>query len=225
MKRAARRASYALLLALAAVVLGIVAPRPLFRHLAAADTQHRRILVLSNPIHTDIAIPVSSDVLERFAFLRSQGLAVDLPQVRYIVFGWGSREFYLNTPTWSELRPGPLLRALTMDASVMHVSLAGEIAAADPAAAGFDLTEDGFRHLLAFIEQGFRQGPDGPERIEGASYGDHDLFFEANGNFTALAGCNTWTAEALRAAGLRTGWWTPLPATLLYSLRLHNPAS
>jgi uncharacterized protein (TIGR02117 family) len=73
------------------------------------------------------------------------------------------------------------------------------------------------------VEQGFRQGQDGgPEKIEDAAYGEYDLFFEANGNFNALAGCNTWTAGALRAAGLQTGWWTPLPITLFYSLRLHN---
>ena len=54
-----------------------------------------------------------------------------------------------------------------------------------------------------------------------ASYGEFDAFFEA-GNFTALLGCNTWAAAALRKAGLQTGWWNPLPQTLGLSLDLHN---
>jgi uncharacterized protein (TIGR02117 family) len=56
----------------------------------------------------------------------------------------------------------------------------------------------------------------------GKSYGSDDAFFEANGYFNALLGCNTWTAAALRAAGVKTGWWTPLPPLLITSLHLHN---
>ena len=41
--------------------------------------------------------------------------------------------------------------------------------------------------------------------------------------FNALAGCNVWTAASLRQAGLKTGWWTPLPGLLGLSLKLHNP--
>lgn len=222
MKRAFRLLCYVALAVAAAVILGTVMPRPLFRSVEAADSSPRRILVLANPIHTDIAIPIRQDLLERFDFLGAEGLPVDLPQARYLVFGWGSRAFYLNTPTWSELRPGPVLRALTLDSSVIHVSLAGTISEENPDVAGFDLTEAGFERLLAFVEHGFQQQERSPAKIEGASYGDYDLFFEANGSFNALAGCNTWTAGALRAAGIRTGWWTPLPSTLFYSLRLHN---
>ncbi|MGG2475846.1 DUF2459 domain-containing protein, partial [Rhizobium sp. BR5] len=42
-------------------------------------------------------------------------------------------------------------------------------------------------------------------------------FFEANGWFNAVAGCNTWSAAMLREAGIRTGWWTPLPPLLRWS--------
>jgi uncharacterized protein (TIGR02117 family) len=127
MKRAFRLLCYAALAIVAAVGIGTAMPRPFFRSVEAADSAPRRILVLANPIHTDIAIPIERNLLERFDFLDAAGLPVDLPQARYLVFGWGSRAFYLNTRTWSELRPGPVLRALTLDSSVMHVSLAGEI--------------------------------------------------------------------------------------------------
>ncbi len=138
------------------------------------------------------------------------------------MFGWGSRAFYIGTPTWSELSAGPLFRALTLDNSAMHVEVAGDIPEPNPAVAAYEISEGGFQRLLTFVAQGFRQGANGPELIEGAAYGDYDAFFEANGYFNALVGCNTWTAGALRAAGLQTGWWNPLPVTLGYSLRLHN---
>jgi len=58
--------------------------------------------------------------------------------------------------------------------------------------------------------------------ILGKGYGRHDAFFDANGSFNALVGCNTWTARALREAGLRTGLWNPVPQTLALSLKFYN---
>jgi uncharacterized protein (TIGR02117 family) len=205
-----------------AVALGALVPRPLWRPAAAAPAATRHILVLNNPIHTDIAIPVDNEVRQRFRFLTDAGLPSDAPEVRYIVFGWGGRAFYLETPTWSELKAVPVMKALTVDASVMHVDVAGDIVEPHPDVAGFDISEDRFAALLDFIAASFRQGPGGPIVIENAAYSRFDRFYEANGHFNALIGCNTWTAAALRAAGLRTGWWNPLPVSLGLSMRLYN---
>jgi uncharacterized protein (TIGR02117 family) len=207
---------------LVALLLGTLVPRPLLPPAKAASNTNRHILLLSNPIHTDIAIPVDAGVLARFGPLLKNGIRADLPDVGYLVFGWGGRAFYLETPTWSELKPGPVFSALTLDRSVMHVDLAGEIDEAHPAVSAFDIGEVEYSRLLDFISDSFQLGAHGPLRIPDAGYGDHDGFFEANGYFNALLGCNTWTAGALREAGLQTGWWNPLPQTLAVSLDLHN---
>ncbi|UCI32887.1 TIGR02117 family protein [Mesorhizobium sp. B4-1-4] len=204
-----------------AAVLGTLVPRPLWPAAAAGEST-RRILVLKNPIHTDIAIPVDDAVRRRFHFLTEAGLPADAPEVRYIVFGWGGRAFYLETPTWSQLKAVPVVKAMTLDASVMHVDVAGAIAEPHPDVAGFDIGEDRFAALLDYIAASFQQGQNGPVVIENAGYSNFDRFYEANGRFNALIGCNTWTAAALRTAGLRTGWWNPLPASLGLSLRLYN---
>ncbi|AZO69101.1 MAG: TIGR02117 family protein [Mesorhizobium sp.] len=205
-----------------AVMLGTFIPRPLLPAAAADPIATRHILVLKNPIHTDIAIPVDDDVRKRFHFLVDGGIPTDMAEVRYIVFGWGGRAFYLETPSWSELKTVPVMKALTLDASVMHVDVAGNIAEPHPDVAGFDIAEERFAALLDFIAASFQQGPNGPILIENAAYSRFDRFYEANGHFNALVGCNTWTAAALRIAGLRTGWWNPLPATLDLSIRIYN---
>lgn len=226
-----RRAAFVFLaLAAAAVlaaVLGAAVPRPLFpppQEPGGSDPS-RRVLLLANPIHTDIALPAAPDVLARFAFLEEDGLPVGLPGVEWLVFGWGGRSFYLETPTWSELKPGPVARALTLDRSVMHVSVAGAIDASQDGVLAIDLSPAGFERLLRHVMQGFavagRQAS--PAVVEGGSYGEYDLFYEGVGRFNAFAGCNSWTASVLRGAGLRTGWWNPLPQSLLWSLRRHNP--
>jgi uncharacterized protein (TIGR02117 family) len=212
------------LLALVAVAaaLGTLLPRPLWRTDDGGGQATRRIYVLSNPIHTDIAIPVDAALLERFRFLSGDGIPIGGEGVRYLVFGWGGRAFYLETPTWSQLKPAPVLKALTMDASVMHVDVAGTIPEPHPAVAGYDISEPRFSALLDFIEASFARGQGGPVFIPGAGYAATDGFYEANGAFNALVGCNTWTAKALRIAGLRTGWWNPLPWSLGLSMQLYN---
>lgn len=115
-----------------AVVLGTFIPRPLLPAAAADPVATRHILVLKNPIHTDVAVPVDDDVRKRFHFLVDGGIPADMAGVRYIVFGWGGRAFYLETPTWSELKAVPVMKALTLDASVMHIDVAGNIVEPHP---------------------------------------------------------------------------------------------
>ena len=149
--------------------------------------------------------------LAAFPFLRDAGLPVDNPDARWMLFGWGSRAYYMATPELSDTSFGPLFKALTLDASVMHVEILGALDETHPAVSSFDVPEAGFERMLAFIRASFAEANGAPVHIEGAHYGKNDGFFEANGSFNALVGCNTWTARALREAGLQTGWWNPLP--------------
>jgi uncharacterized protein (TIGR02117 family) len=222
MKRIFRACAAFVLLVVLAVALGTVIPRPLLSSASDAAAKTRRILVLSNPIHTDIAIAVDDKVLETFGFLMPNGLPIADPNVAYLVFGRGSREFYIATPTWDQLKPMPLLKGLTLDRAAMHVSLAGPIDEPNPVVSGFDVSEAEFSALLAFIRDSFEDDARGPMVITGAEYGRYDRFYEADGTFTALVGCNTWTARGLREAGITTGWWNPLPLTLKWSLDLYN---
>ncbi len=227
MRRLLRIFGIVIVVAALALVAGTVVPRPLFTRSFLETGQRtvpatREILLLSNPIHTDIAIPVDVNLLARFDFLANSGLEIDHPDIAYLIFGWGGRAFYIETPTWSQLKPMPVFKALTIDRSVMHVERAGLIDRTHPAVTAIDIDEAGYQRLLAFIAGSFASENGIPVAIPGASYGTNDVFFEARGWFNAFLGCNTWTSAALRQAGLTTGWWNPLPVTLSTSLRLHN---
>lgn len=222
--KAGRIAVFALLAVLGLAVAGMVVPRPLFRQAAAAPVSlPRTVLVLSNLIHTDIAFPADPDVLERLGFLGASGLEIFNPGVRWIILGWGGRAFYLETPTWSDLKPGPVFKAFTYDRSVMHVVLAGPISASADGVAALVIGDVEFNAMLDKAIDGFALGMNGEKlEIPGRSYGQFDRFYEAIGGFNMLVGCNTWTASTLRAGGIRTGWWNPLPASLVWSLELFN---
>lgn len=207
------------------VAAGIVAPRSTGQGMGLDDGQPRtRILILSNSIHTDLAIPVTESLKERFGFLQAAGLDLGMEGVHYLIIGWGGRAFYTETPDWADLKPMPVLKSFTLDSSVMHAELGGDI---DPSASyvtPVSVGADGLERMIRYVQQSFQQAPDGPIQLPGAGYGPYDAFFEANGYFNVLFGCNSWTAAALRQAGLTTGLWVPLPWNLRTSLRLHNPA-
>jgi len=221
MKNALRRLFAVILVVVLAVAAGTFIPRPFFAQERSA-AERRRVLVLSNPIHTDIAIPLDEDTRAAYAFLNQSGVPVSDPAAQWLVIGWGGRSFYLETPTWGDLKPLPVFRALTIDRSVMHVDIAGGIDEAHPAVTAFDLDPRQFQRLSEFIQASFVREGGRVSAIPDAGYGAYDRFFEAHGSFNALVGCNTWTAGALRAAGLRTGLWNPLPQTLNVSLKLFN---
>lgn len=205
----------------ALVVLGTLVPRPLLNPAESGEGQARRILVFSSPIHTDIAVPV--DMLEPdFGFLGDAGLPLGHPNARWVLFGWGGRSFYVATPELTDIQFGPLLKSFGLDSSAMHVEVVGAVDESQPHIQGFAVSEDGLERLLGFIRKSFAESSGAPVRIAGAGYGNNDAFYEGVGSFNAFLGCNTWTAAALRKAGLRTGWWNPLPATLGYSLAMYN---
>ncbi|KPF46444.1 TIGR02117 family protein [Rhizobium sp. AAP43] len=204
------------------VCLGVLLPRPVFVPVDDTAPLSRKILILSNPIHTDIALPLDAEVRAAFADLAGDGLPLDAPDAAYLVIGWGGRSFYLETPQWADLKPLPVFRSLTVDWAVMHVDIAAAISLDHPQVRALEISEDGHRRLLAAIRESFTRKEGLPLVIEGAGYGAVDRFYEAEGAFNALIGCNTWTAAMLRVAGVTTGFWTPMPQLLDLSLDLHD---
>ena len=104
----------------------------------------------------------------------------------------------------------------------MHVDVAGDIPEPHPEVVGIDLDDAAFLALLSRIVASFARDGSGPIHLPGVSYGTYDAFYEAEGAFTAVLGCNTWAASVLRAGGIRTGWWNPLPQSLGWSIRSFN---
>jgi uncharacterized protein (TIGR02117 family) len=165
--------------------------------------------------------PLDARTRDRFAFLAPPLSRSTTPTPAGWCSAGAARAFYLETRRHGATCARPVLRALTLDASVLHADVAGTIALPAPGALALDLSDGARDRLDEAILASFAATDGRP--IEGATYNGRDRFFEARGRFNLLLGCNTWTASTLRVAGLRTGWWTPLPQTLLASLRLHAP--
>ena len=187
-----------------------------------APGEGRQIYLLTTALHADYAIPVDPQIRRRFAWLGDAGLPMENPELRYLVFGWGSKAFYTTAAQYTDIRPGPTFTAVTGDQSVMHVVPAGDISG-NANAYPVKLPPGGLDRLLDFVEQSFAGGPDDPQWLADMGFGMGDEFFAANGRFDIFRPCNIWAADGLREAGLSTGRWTPTTFSLILGLRIHSP--
>lgn len=174
----------------------------------------------SNGVHANLVLPIVSDRIDWTTVFPPEDFPAYPWGASTISFGWGSREFYLNTPTWAELEPE------TAAAAVLGFGGAALQVAYWPAwTPGEDYVETRVspaaydalvRHILATL------APDAagrPQRIAGSGYHGNDGFYEARGRYSPVVTCNEWVRRGLVQAGIRTALWSPFPAALLGHLR------
>lgn len=167
------------------------------------------IYVASNGIHTGIIVPTRAEGIDWSGLVRPEHIADPRYAGRYLWFGWGEREFYLNTPTWREFSPRMAALALIgSDRTLVHVD---HLLAPWPDAHPIRLSPEQYRRLAASIRNSFDHARSQPIR----GYDVADVFYPARGHYDAIRTCNWWTGEMLAAAGVRIGAWTPFSATVM----------
>jgi uncharacterized protein (TIGR02117 family) len=153
------------------------------------------LYVISGGRHTELGLPAGA-ISGPLAALKSE-----FPSARYLIFGWGARDYYMaRNPGMADilraLAPGPavmLIIPLKMppktffgasNTLIVHVSR--------------DAIERLSELLWSFL------APDdeaAPRRIGTGPYPE-SVFYASTGTYNLSHTCNTWTAEALRVAGL-----------------------
>ncbi|MBN6740930.1 DUF2459 domain-containing protein [Acidithiobacillus sp. MC6.1] len=152
--------------------------------------------VLDEGWHTELVLPV-----------RALGPSLaDLhhwfPEAKYLVYGWGNRNFYMaNHPG-----PGMAIAALFPSSSVVFVEgLPKHPKNALPPDAHLHwicASRTGVWRLDAYLGDYLRMGPsEDPVSLAPGPFPE-SRFFASTGTYDAFHTCNTWTAAALKFAGL-----------------------
>lgn len=166
------------------------------------------VFVETNGIHTGIVVPASAAGVDWRDLVKPEHLGDPRYAGTHLAFGWGERQFYLNTPTWADLSLSTVARsAIGSDETLVHVDhLAPPIP--NDRIRTLVLSVEEYRRLSAYIRASFRLNDAGQSRpIKG--YGPADSFYEGRGHYDAFRTCNAWTGDALRHAGVKVGAWTP----------------
>lgn len=201
-------------------LLGAVAGAFLPRNPAWKEPQHGvLVFVRSNGVHVDLVLPALAAGQDLYRRVPPGHVASPASASGWIAFGWGQREFYLETPRWSDLTAGNAARAVFGGRAVMHVEHGSR---PRPAAEMRPLLLDteAYSRLVAYVMDSFVIHAGGqPVPIVGTGYGRSDAFYEATGRYSALRTSNQWAADTLAAAGVKMGLWTPFAQGIMWRFR------
>ncbi|QIX62818.1 TIGR02117 family protein [Hymenobacter sp. BT18] len=176
--------------------------------------------VLSNGVHTDIVLPVRTQYIDWSQLVPYSHTPAADSSRQYVGFGWGDKGFYLNTPTWAELKPSTAVRAMFwMSTTAMHTTFHHR-PQEGPHCVRIYLTPAEYEKLIGFIRNSFEPDAQGRvQHIAGHSYGQYDAFYEARRTYNLFYTCNTWANEALKVANQQAALWTPFDFGIFWHYR------
>jgi len=176
------------------------------------------IYIGSSGIHTDIIVPLTAQGVDWRLRLPQAAWQNGTPN-GYLAFGWGDRAFFLETPSWSDLKVSTSVIALSgFDDSLMHLEYFRH---PTPSASmrRLLLSPTAYQRLILAIEASFKHDSSGkPILIPGTHYRSSDAFFAAEGHYSPLITCNEWTRRILSQAGVRVPRWSPFPWAIMRQL-------
>lgn len=178
------------------------------------------IFILSNGLHADIVVPIINDQIDWSEFVKFGHTLSRDTTYKFVAFGWGDKEFYLNTPTWSDLRFAVAFQALflagrsAIHATFFHRMVEGENCFK------ISLSERSYHKLINFIKKEFQLDQEGNLiPIINFHYETNDSFYEGTGTFTLFKTCNTWVNDALKYSDQKACLWTPFVEGIFYQYK------
>lgn len=177
-----------------------------------AEPKNVEIFIFTNGAHTDLVLPVVHQQTDWRQLLPYKNIRSKDQDFKYVGIGWGDKGFYLDTPTWADLKFSTAVKAaFWLSESAMHCTYYKKMAT-NKDCKRIMISERQYADLVKFIKQKFDYDQNNqPLFIKtNAVYGDDDAFYEAKGKYSFLDTCNTWTNNGLKAAGQKAAIWTAL---------------
>ena len=193
------------------IILGILLP---LIPVSAEKTDDPKVIeayILTNGVHTDIVVPVKTKFIDWSTKLPYNNTKSKKENFKFISFGWGDKGFYLNTPTWADLKFSTAFKAaFWLSDSAMHCTYYNDMRLGEDCKK-IMLTEKQYQALIKFIDDKFDKDSTGNYQFikTDAVYGDNDAFYDAKGSYNFTYTCNTWANDGLKVAGQKAAFWTP----------------
>ena len=173
------------------------------------NQQEIPIYILTNGVHTDIVLPIKNEHHDWSSQLKFEHTKSKDSTYQYVALGWGDKGFYLETPTWADLKTSTALKAVSgLSSSAMHVTFYKNLKESQ-SCKKIQISVKNYKKLITYINESFQTKSGDFLKIEtNAVYGKHDVFYEANGSYSLFYTCNSWANQALKAANQKAALWT-----------------
>ncbi len=174
------------------------------------------IYLLTNGVHTDLVLPIKNSYFDWTKYVNTLDTKSKKTNVNYASFGWGDKGFYLETPTWADLKVSTAIKAMFyLGSSAMHVTFYEEIEL-NSRCVRIKVNKKTYLKIVEYVKSSFILKEKQFDKINAPTYGNNDVFYEAKGRYSFFYTCNTWTNNALKAGELKACLWTPLDKGIFY---------
>lgn len=193
------------------VLCGFLIPYIEIAKKPVSEPQNITVYILTNGVHTDLVVPIKSAEIDWSKEIPFDNTLSKRTDFNYLSIGWGDKGFYLDTPTWAELKFSTAFKAaFWLGESAMHCTFYAKMTEGKDCKK-LTLTHQQYLDLIHFIRNKFDRDQNGkPILIKtDAVYGKNDAFYDAKGSYNFLETCNTWTNSGLKAAGQKAALWSP----------------
>ena len=170
------------------------------------------IYIKTNGVHTDLVVPVKTgqyDWSQEIKFTNTH--LTDTTHVKYLAMGWGDKGFYLQTPTWADLKFSVAFKAaFALSTTAIHATYYDTLVE-DSACKRILISNAQYTRLIQYIASSFKHDAAGHVMhiITNINYSKGDAFYEANGSYSLFKTCNTWANTGLKKCGQKACLWTP----------------
>ena len=181
------------------------------------------VYLQNNGVHTDIVVPTRTERIDWSAIVPPADTSGKVAR-EYLAFGWGSQDFYLNVPEWSDLTPGIALKAISgTGGTALHTTYKNE-PVVGARCRRLSLSSTQYDALVQYILSSGKRNESGAFiRIVHNGYGQSDVFYEGTGRYSPVFTCNTWANSALKVCGQKWCLWTFLPHPIFWKYPQQNP--
>jgi uncharacterized protein (TIGR02117 family) len=174
-----------------------------------ARNKEIEVYIQTNGVHSDIVVPVKNELKDWSKEIQFQQTKSKDSLMNYLSFGWGDKGFYLETPTWADLKASTAFNAaFGLGESAMHTTFYKKMAEGKDCVK-IKISKEEYLKLVDYIEDSFDRNNEGiPIFIPAVTYDKNDIFYEANRSYSLFYTCNTWANNALKSAGQKAAFWT-----------------
>lgn len=187
----------------------------------AKDPNDVSIYILSNGVHTDLVLPIKTAEMDWSELVKYEHTKAKDSTAQFVAFGWGDKGFYLETPTWAELKPSVAFKAaFALSESAIHTTFYKQLQESEKCVK-ITVSKANYKRLVQYIQNSFDKGENNQliHIPTTANYGNNDTFYEAEGTYSLLYTCNSWANNGLKACQQKASLWALLDEGIFYQYR------
>lgn len=175
------------------------------------NTPQVAIYIQTNGVHTDIVVPIKNELFDWTTQIKKEHTLATSNNAQFLAMGWGDKGFYLETPTWADLKASVAFKAaFGLSTTAIHATFYTKMKE-NESCKKIMISSNQYSKLVGFMKDSFQKDSKGNfiNIKTTANYGNTDAFYEAKGSYSMIHTCNTWANNALKSCNQKACLWTP----------------